>query len=283
MDLWDEENVIDQNEHTHNDYKLIIKYYKTGENTWNYTQGFVYKGEKLIGSIKRNYSEFPFCFFSHYVVSGRNYMKQTFLDLDTGEIYDNTNDPTSQFCWSEIYAIDNNTLAAHGCFWGGGYEYKFYDVSDLTKGWPELKFNISLYKYMEPNLSVVDTSNGKITIRSHETYDEETDEPCDDNYSLTLNRNGDTIVQSDLWLCEELYCDMHHDMYKLLLFRLKSKGLRVREYIQHKKVYISVDNGLYHRFYIENGQMKYHNFRGINKKFELTIEGVDEMMMQFND
>lgn len=283
MDLYAEENEIPEKEeeHIHNEYKLIIKHYKTGPGSWNYTQGFVYKGEQLIGFIKRNYCEFPFCFFSHYLVSGRSYMKQTFLDLDTGEIYDNCHDASSQFCWSSIYTMDDQTLVAHGCFWGGGYEYVFYDVSDLTKGWPELTYDVDLHKFMEPNHSVVSVKDGKIIIKSHDDFDDETDEPIDDIYIITLKRVNNKIVQSDLWLCDRLFNDIHHDMYQLLLSGLKARELKCYEYISGTSIHISVTTDVYHRMCIENNKLKYLNFNGVHKDFDLTIEAIDELLLMF--
>lgn len=280
MDRYLEECVVKIEEHVHGNYKLIIKHYKTGENTWNYTQGFIYNGDNFIGSIKRNYSEFPYCFFGHYLVSGRSYMKQTFIDCNTGELFDNTDDPNaSQFCWSEIYAMNSNTLAVHGCFWGAGYEFKFFDVSDLSKGWPEIKYDKSIYKYMEPDLCHVKVENDKIIIKSHEDYDEETDEPINDIYIITLERQENNIVVNNLWLCPSLQIIAYHDMYKYLLKRLEEYGVNVFEYIQDKNIIIYFQHDGYNSIYIKDDKIHYCGKE--THQFELTKEAVDENLKKF--
>src|ERR1700758_4295029 len=134
-------------------YAVIINTYNTskisGKNTWEYTQGEVYFGDRLVGSIRRNYCEFPFLFFQRgdheWFISGSSYMNQTVIDCSTGEIYDRNKD---EFCWAKIYQLDENTLAVEGCYWGAGYETQFFDFTDPSKGWPELDVEKLCIKYL---------------------------------------------------------------------------------------------------------------------------------------
>jgi hypothetical protein len=153
-DYFDDKYIIKTVEKLHDNYKLIIHTYDTKllsqKNTWEYTQGILYEGERLIGSIKRNYSHFPYTFFKKsnrtYFISGSSYMCQTIIDCETGQVYDNAN-TSDGFCWATYYPIDENTLCVLGCYWGGPCEYRFFDMTDPSKGWPQLKIDKSLRRY----------------------------------------------------------------------------------------------------------------------------------------
>lgn len=199
MNYYLEENVIKTEEHLHGDYKLIIKTYDTkkisGRSTWDYTEGFIYFNNVFVGSIKRNYSRFPFCFFGKYLISGRSYMRQTIIQCETGQIYDNTDDQEiSDFCWSEISQLDENTLVVYGCVWGGSYEYCFFDVSDVEKGWPMLEVADELIKkdYLDYGCSTEHTVKDNIlTITYFEDWDED-DIPIVD-LKIELQRENNMI------------------------------------------------------------------------------------------
>jgi hypothetical protein len=147
MDYYQEENIKITREHLSpsGKFKLTIHTYDTsiinGKSTWDYTQGIITDtmSNNVIGTIKRNYSEFPHLFFvqnnTEYLVSGRSYMSQTIINCTTGEVYDNTDDPErSDYCWANMVQVDNNTVAVEGCVWGGGYEYSIYDFTDIKEG-----------------------------------------------------------------------------------------------------------------------------------------------------
>ena len=211
MDYYLEENVIKTTEHTHDNYKLVIKTYDTkkvsGKSTWDYTQGFIYNNDVFVGSIKRNYGSFPFCFFNHYLVSGRNYQRQTIIDCDNGQIYDNTDDPDADdFCWSSIGQLDNRTLYVQGCYWGAGYEYKFFDVSDVSKGWPELKVEAFISnKWYDQCLFETKESveNNVLTLQHYDYNDDDSEELCNEpNIIIKLQRDGDMIKIVDLTLSD---------------------------------------------------------------------------------
>ena len=271
-DYYNDENVSKTEEHISpsGKYKLIIKTYNTSnisnKSTWEYTQGFVYCIDgNLIGSIKRNYMQFPFAFFksntSEYLVSGRSYMRQTILDCGTGQIYDNTDDlDADDFCWAEIIQLDANTIVAQGCYWGGGYEYKFFDFTDLFKGWPELKVDEIVMKkyYIDCSGETEHTvDGGVITINHLSVDDDDYDENKDydnikpeTNIIVKLQRQFDTIKMIDLTLSEYQKIKEHDDdirrekeekettelrnsnaFYQHLIPEINNLDLRVRDHV----------------------------------------------------
>ena len=133
-------------------------------------------------------------------------MRQTILDCETGQIYDNTDDPDADdFCWDEINQLDKNTIVVQGCYWGAGYEYKFFDFTNLSRGWPELKVEDFVVDksytqcYSQTQHTV---ENDILTIKSFEHYDEE-DEPIDLNIIIKLHRQDNLIKMVDLTLSEK--------------------------------------------------------------------------------
>lgn len=144
---------ISENEVSSNDvispsgkYKLTIKSYRTKEGCWNFTSGAITRvsDNGHIATINRNYHGFNHSFFNRGGVewfwTGKTYLSQCFVNLETGETYDNSQSETitsSSFCWAEVIANPSGTiLAVVGCVWGGSYEILFYDFSDPSKGWP---------------------------------------------------------------------------------------------------------------------------------------------------
>lgn len=145
--------IVETKEISYKEYKLIIHTYDTtklsGSNTWKYTQGLLFKGDLRIGSIKRNYSHFPYFFFEKknktYFISGSSYMSQTIIDCENGNVYESKDQ--SSFIWTNYIPIDENTLCVCGCYWGGPYQYEFFDMTDPSKGWPLLQLDESIPKY----------------------------------------------------------------------------------------------------------------------------------------
>lgn len=144
-------------------YSLLIRSYSTKQGAWSYTRGSVVdlRTDKLVADVKRCYSSFLYAFVTkgdvEYLVTGRSYMGQTIVNLSTSEEW---NDPVFsrkpdegekgdplfgnyegyEFCWAEITPFeDANTLFVEGCHWACPYEYRFYDFTDPSKGWSELK------------------------------------------------------------------------------------------------------------------------------------------------
>lgn len=164
---FDPQYIVDTKEILYKEFRLIIHKYDTtklsGSNTWEYTQGILYKGDQIIGAIKRNHSHFPYYFFEKsnktYFISGSSYMSQTMIDCENGNRYESKNE--SSFIWTRYIPIDENTLCVCGCFWGGPYQYEFYDMTDPSKGWPFLKLDESIpkYYYILRNNDVIGQSN----------------------------------------------------------------------------------------------------------------------------
>jgi len=151
-------------------FKLMIRHYGTKLDCWDYSRGTVVRisdGAEMC-DIKRNYGNFAFSFAikptkkyhptrrlvtyvdEEWLIAGRSYMGQTIVNLDMGTLYEspgNQYDPCA-FCWSDHkLSPDGNTLMVDGCHWACPYEYRFYDFTDPSKGWPELE--ISPDKYLE--------------------------------------------------------------------------------------------------------------------------------------
>jgi hypothetical protein len=237
-DFFKDEYIIKTIEKNHDLYKVIIHTYDTtklsGKNTWNYTQALLYNGNNLIGSIKRNYSHLPYTFFKKtnrdYFISGTSYMSQTIIDCTTGQIYDSKPE-TNGFCWATYHQLDENTLCVCGCFWGCPYQYKIYDMTDPSKGWPELKLddNIPKYCYIMFNHDVGNQKNyfdpvmedGNIVFRIRETRIKDGD--IDMEYSTYkwqdyyYKDQPEKIVKIDDHKNKKYY----RDMVKLVLRRIE--------------------------------------------------------------
>ena len=115
-------------------YKLVIHSYKKPLGS---TKGPVYSTNtnEWVGEIERNYPVFPYLFFTkgnrEYLISGRSDKSQTIIDCETGHIYENTDD----FCWRQMWQVDENTLCVGGCYQTGPYIYRFFDFSNISMGW----------------------------------------------------------------------------------------------------------------------------------------------------
>lgn len=131
-------------------YRLILESFRTGEGTWNVTQGTLYKvGEdEPIGCIQRNYCAFPHLWVEghpkgDFFVGGEDYQGQTVIDLGTGARRDLLPEEAAQghgFCWAEYtYHPEHQVLLVDGCYWACPYEYRLYDFSDPMNGWPQLE------------------------------------------------------------------------------------------------------------------------------------------------
>lgn len=145
-------------------YELTINTYKTKEGCWSYSRGIVTCGSKIICDIKRNYSEFVYQFMTkdnqEWLICGRSYTGQTFVNLDTGYEYNNDGESNS-FCWVEIEVNkDASVIAVTGCHWACSYEIKFYDFNekDGLKELPiEIDVQMTTYFRMINALDLIDT------------------------------------------------------------------------------------------------------------------------------
>lgn len=189
-------------------YELVIDTYNTskitGKNTRDYTRGSVFnKGTlDLVGSIKRNCSKFPFLFFTsengdEYLVLGKLYTRQTILNCQSKEIYDNsTNLEVSDFCWLGMYQLDKNTVIVLGCYRGGCYEYKFFDFTKLSSGWPELSVDQSSIDkgYLDHNNTKASMTNGIFTVYHMVDIDYLEDENYKDNFINQSDVDNSNII-----------------------------------------------------------------------------------------
>ena len=151
-------------------FRLMIRHYRTKPNCWEYSRGTVTRVEdgEEICDIVRNYGWFVHSFVEkkvpiggecndcqcdcegcrptecheEWLITGRSYMSQTIVNLETGDIYEPAGDQYDgfAFCWAQhSLSPDGNTLMVDGCHWACPYEFRFYDFTDPSKGWPELK------------------------------------------------------------------------------------------------------------------------------------------------
>ncbi|AGD92852.1 hypothetical protein LBA_00934 [Megavirus lba] len=150
-DYYKSENLISTKEHisTSGKYKLIVETYITKPGCWNYTKGIIHNIEtgSVIQEIKRNYCVFHHSFFfkdnQEWLFCGKTYYSQCFINLETGEIFDNsTESKPDSFCWANVKSNpDGNIIIVEQCIWGGPYEIGFYDFTDPSIGWTELEFD----------------------------------------------------------------------------------------------------------------------------------------------
>lgn len=73
--------------------------------------------------------------------SGRDYYSQLFVNLATGEVFEQTaTGPASKFIWCDVnISLNGQVLAVEGCEWAARYEILFFDFSDPSVGWPNIK------------------------------------------------------------------------------------------------------------------------------------------------
>lgn len=199
-------------------YKLVVTPFKTGQGTWNYTQGLVYRidSDVPIAEIRRNYSSFPFVWIEghpkgDFLIGGEDYQGQTVIELVTGKSRNNLSEGTDKghgFCWSSYrYHEASKTLVVDGCHWACPYEFRFYDFSDPMSGWPKLKTDS--YVDSGEKWPVIDGD----TIRCFECSitDDDDDESEDCKYEdrppidkaiKTFRREGSKLVLVDEWVSD---------------------------------------------------------------------------------
>ena len=132
-------------------FRLTINEYKTEEGSWSYTKGIISRiaDGVMIAEICRDYLNFNHSFFigkngEEWLWTGKTYLSQCFVNLDTGKIFDNSKTSTDSYglCWANVKANPSGTiLAVEACVWGGPYEITFYDFSNPDQGWPVIEIN----------------------------------------------------------------------------------------------------------------------------------------------
>ncbi len=131
-------------------FELEMQDLETGKGHWNYTRGTVRRvsdGKEIV-VLNRNYRNFPHAFVQingqEWLIAGRSYMSQTFVNLQTGQEFepDGNHYNMKAFIWSDLkVSPDQKTLAVFGCVWGAPHVCCFFDISDPSKGWPEIPMN----------------------------------------------------------------------------------------------------------------------------------------------
>lgn len=200
-------------------FKLLVRSYKTKPGCWSYSRGTVYRlsdGAEIC-DIKRNYGVFHHSWImknnQEWMISGRSYLNQLAVNLDTGEVFENGKDGPYEFCWAACYiSPDGNTLMVDGCYWACPYEFKFFDFTDPSKPWTELETDdfVDAIGGKNPVWLSNDTVKcfqcSEIYTQFDKTYDELTEEEIeqlsdnDDDWSwrvdatLTLQRQGNRMV-----------------------------------------------------------------------------------------
>lgn len=210
-------------------FKLIINHYKTKEGGWNYSRGRVFRVSDgaLICDIKRNYSCFHHSFVTknnqEWLITGRSYMSQTIVNLDTGQEFEPSGEHYNgfAFCWAQAsLSPDENTLLVAGCYWAAPYEYKFFDFSDPSKGWPELELDDFVEEGSKPpefnadgTITCFETRNFCVPLNKYEndlssedfkSLQEETEKTWrhETVATTTLKRQENQMVVVDQWVSD---------------------------------------------------------------------------------
>ncbi len=126
----------------HGNYRLTITRFKTGPNSWAYTEGVVTEEEsgEEIARVRRNYSSFWYTFvLGHndghdYLLCGENYQGQTVIQLDTHKRVDYLPTEAKQgwgFCWADAQiSPDKDYLLVDGCYWAAPYQLNVYNFKN---------------------------------------------------------------------------------------------------------------------------------------------------------
>lgn len=197
-------------------YRLVITPYTTGEKTWRYSQGLVFrKGQDTpLFEVRRNYGSFPFLWVEDhptghsFLVCGEDYQGQSVLELDTGRRKDFLPKEASAghgFCWAE-YRFDSkaNILVVNGCYWACPYEYKFFDFSNpMESGWPAIELDGYLddsHADVWPELS----EDGTLTHKElwEDDYSDEDPPPRELASIKTFKREGLKFILVHEWVSD---------------------------------------------------------------------------------
>jgi len=206
-------------------YRLLITPYSTAPSGWGYTQGLVYNVAtgKLIAEVQQNYSSFPFLWVEghasghNFLICHENYQGQTVIELDTELRKDFLPEAAAKghgFCWAEYtHSTTQKLLVVEGCYWGGSYEFKFYDFSDpMNAGWPELDAGENYFDSIDDAKKPDVRADGHIVYYESRRVEDEDGEPIyDENDNTktyvvatkTLKREGPSLILTDEWIDPE--------------------------------------------------------------------------------
>lgn len=210
-------------------YKLVTTPFKTGTNTWSYTQGLVYKvgSDTPIAEVQRNYSSFPFLFVEdhpnghQYLTCGEDYQGQTVIELDTGERRNYLPAEAKQghgFCWSSYrFHPESLILVVDGCYWASSYDFKFFDFSDPMSGWPEIETETDKKVWVQSD-DRWPTFNQDGTITCYQSEDPDDEWETDEEYEAakakcglastkTFRREGLKLILQEEWVSDKERAD----------------------------------------------------------------------------
>jgi hypothetical protein len=168
----------------------------------------------------------------------------------------------------------------NGCYWGGSYDYQFFDFSNLKQGWPELNVDPILHKYYYLTSSFFcqhSITNGIATISHYEEYTlrdgqeinmddyfnlynddpDEKDIYKKNNLTIYLQRQDNMIkmihVEKSLKQMEEEYqkdlndekeqaIKNQNEFYKVLVEKFKEQNLSFNDSLWQNKIKLRVYN-----------------------------------------
>ncbi|ARF08619.1 hypothetical protein Catovirus_1_669 [Catovirus CTV1] len=212
-------------------YKLIVEYYRScyvfpsGEksNSIFYTCGLVFKtnNDELVCKIPRSSCDFNHKFFTknqeEWLVTGMTATTMTFVNLDKGQIYHNIVEKKTDLYWADWhFSLDGNTIAVEPYTWCGIADLRFFDITDISKGWYQLdQPECPDYSYVECNKDNTFTlynigAYKKLGSKYYSDYDDEYDtilqntelsEVVDSWY--VFERQGNKMVIKSEWILED--------------------------------------------------------------------------------
>ena len=155
-------------------YRLQVRVYATGENTWSYSRGEVFRvsdGAK-VADVKRNYVTFPHLFVEDHAVTGHDYLiasedyqGHTVVDLTASEIMSFLPEDAAEghgWCPTSFELLaDRKTLKVEGCYWACPYQIQIWDFSDPTRegGLPDLTEGLWIDEEAHASLTVAENGD----------------------------------------------------------------------------------------------------------------------------
>lgn len=117
----------------------------------------------------------------------REYQSQLFVNLETGDYYDNcTQDYLDDSEYERKHKFDDNSAARNdlfiwvrtciepngmyavvdGCYWGNSYEDRVYDLSHISTGWRHIYIDLCDRLHMTPNGVIQCYIEGKLVMEA---------------------------------------------------------------------------------------------------------------------
>ena len=117
---------------------ITLRYttFNTGKGTWEVVRAEWIQNGEIVVKIDHGYSHYPSSYFKRdgkdYIITPtQSYQEGVIICLDDQKVYKVSHDG---WCPTQFYLnADNTKVAIPGCFWGGSYDYRFYDISNLEE------------------------------------------------------------------------------------------------------------------------------------------------------